>query len=160
MSLSSPTSEQKAYAKCLRLLSSRDHSRAELERRLTADGYDCHIREQVLGKLTRTGLVNDTHFAQEWVETRRRRSGKTGIVLAQELRAKGIDEDLITEAIETDVDSERARACQLVEKYFPKGSFPDHMKLTRRLVGMLVRRGYSPSLAYEVVHQRLHADHQ
>jgi regulatory protein len=77
--------------------------------------------------------------------------------LAAELRTKGVDEDVIAGALEgIDADAERDRAEQLVQAKLRRETLgDDDVKITRRLVAMLARRGYSPSMSYEVVSAEL-----
>jgi regulatory protein len=75
--------------------------------------------------------------------------------LASELRTKGIDDELIADAL-ADIDSaaERARAEQLVADKLRRERLTDESddaKVARRLVGMLARRGYGQTLAFDVV---------
>ena len=78
--------------------------------------------------------------------------------LAAELRDKGVDNDVITTALaDIDAGAERDRAEKLVrdrlrrERLGEPGDRDAQNKATRRLVGMLARRGYSQSLALDVV---------
>jgi len=70
------------------------------------------------------------------------------------LRTKGVDDDVISAAL-ADIDSgaERARAEQLVADKLRRERLTDDgdAKLARRLVGMLARRGYGQSMAFDVV---------
>jgi regulatory protein len=73
--------------------------------------------------------------------------------LAAELRTKGVDNEVITAALaDIDAGAERLRAEQLVDDKLRRERLADDdAKLTRRLVGMLARRGYSQTMAFDVV---------
>jgi len=72
--------------------------------------------------------------------------------IRRQLRAKGVDDDLAeTAVIAIDADRERETAAKLVQrKAKSMGKLEPNVK-TRRLVGMLARKGYSPGVAYQVV---------
>ena len=149
---------EQARAVCLRLLTSRARTRAELEAQLAKRGYPDDVSAAVLDRLTQVGLVDDEDFAEQWVRSRRLNAGKGKRALAAELRKKGVDGEVIDAALaDIDADAERTRAEQLVrdklrrEKLGDPGDRDAENKVIRRLVGMLARRGYSQSLAVDVV---------
>ena len=147
-----------ARALCLRLLAARARTRAELEGRLAKRGYADDISAEVLDRLAQVGLVDDEDFAEQWVHSRRISAGKGNRALAAELRAKGIDNEVITAALAgIDAGAERMRAEQLVRDKLRREKLGDPLdrdaenKVTRRLVGLLARRGYGQSMALDVV---------
>lgn len=159
----SETREEQAHADCLRLLTVRARTRAELAERLTKRGYPDEVAEAVLSRLAEVGLIDDEDFAEQWVKSRQRNAGKGKRALAAELRTKGVDADVIASALSgIDAGAERVRAEQLVERRLrrePLGD-GDEVKVTRRLVGMLARRGYSQSMAVAVVTDALAAERE
>lgn len=145
--------EEQARALCLRLLTARARTRAELTGQLTKRGYPDDVSAQVLDRLAAVGLVDDADFAEQWVRSRRLNAGKGKRALAAELHTKGVDNELITAALaDIDAGAERERAEQLVgDKLRRERLADDDAKLARRLVGMLARRGYSQAMAFDVV---------
>lgn len=154
--------EEQARALCLRLLTARARTRAELEGQLAKRGYPDDVSALVLDRLTDVGLVDDTDFAEQWVRSRRINAGKGKRALAAELRTKGVDNEVITAALaDIDAGAERERAEQLVgDKLRRERNTDDEAKLTRRLVGMLARRGYSQTMAFDVVKVALANEHE
>ena len=154
--------EEQARALCLRLLTARARTRAELEGQLTKRGYPDDVSAGVLDRLADVGLIDDADFAEQWVRSRRVNAGKGKRALAAELRTKGVDNDVITAALsDIDAGAERERAEQLVnDKLRRERNTEDEAKLTRRLVGMLARRGYSQSMAFDVVKVALANEHE
>lgn len=153
-STSEPSREEQARALCLRLLTARARTRAELTGRLAKRGYPDDVTDRVLDRLEAVGLVNDADFAEQWIRSRRMNAAKGRCALAAELRDKGLDDDVITAALaDIDVGAERERAEQLVRGKLRREELTDgdDAKVTRRLVGMLARRGYSQSMAFDVV---------
>ena len=145
---------------CLRLLTARARTRAELAGQLTKRGYPDDVSARVLDRLAQVGLVDDADFAEQWVRSRRVNAGKGKRALAAELRTKGVDNDVITAALaDIDAGAERERAEQLVRDKLRRERLndDDDAKVMRRLVGMLARRGYSQSMAFDVVTTELAA---
>jgi regulatory protein len=147
--------EEQARNLCLRLLTVRARTRAELAARLTKQGYPDDVTGRVLDRLADVGLVDDQDFAEQWVRSRHLNAGKGKRALAAELRTKGVDDEVIAEALaDVDADAERVRAEQLVADKLRRERLTDETddaKVVRRLVGMLARRGYHQSMAFGVV---------
>lgn len=154
--------EEQARALCLRLLTARARTRAELEGQLAKRGYPDDVSATVLDRLTDVGLIDDSDFAEQWIRSRRVNAGKGKRALAAELRTKGVDNEVITAALaDIDAGAERERAEQLVnDKLRRERNTDDEAKLTRRLVGMLARRGYSQTMAVDVVKLALANEHE
>jgi regulatory protein len=135
----SASREEQARALCLRLLTVRARTRAELAGQLTKRGYPEDVSAGVLDRLTDVGLVDDEDFAEQWVRSRHVNAGKGKRALASELRTKGVDDEVIA-AVLADIDSDAERS-----------DGTDDVKVARRLVSMLARRGYNQSMAFDVV---------
>jgi regulatory protein len=152
-STSEESREEQARNLCLRLLTARARTRAELEGQLAKRGYPDDVSARVLDRLARAGLVDDVDFAEQWVRSRRANAGKGKRALAAELRTKGVDDDVIAAALaDIDAGAERQRAEQLVRDKLRREKLgDDDTKVARRLVGMLARRGYSQTMAFDVV---------
>src|ERR1700748_3229031 len=103
-STSEPSREEQARTLCLRLLTARARTRAELEGQLTKRGYPEDVSTRVLDRLADVGLIDDTDFAEQWVRSRRVNAGKGKRALAAELRTKGVDDDVVTAAL-ADIDA-------------------------------------------------------
>ena len=161
-SISEPSREEQARALCLRLLTARSHTRAELSGQLAKRGYPDDVSARVLDRLAAVGLVDDTEFAEQWVQSRRARAGKSRRALAAELHTKGVDNDVITTVLGgLDAGAERDRAEQLVRAKQRRETLgKDDRRVGRRLVAMLARRGYSQTLASEVVLAELAAERE
>src|SRR3954447_4883931 len=153
-STSEVSREEQARNLCLRLLTARARTRAELEGQLAKRGYPDDVSGRALDRLVQVGLIDDVDFAEQWIRSRRLNAGKGKRALAAELRTKGVDDDVITAALAgIDAEAERDRAEQLVRDKLRREKLgeDDDSKLARRLVGMLARRGYSQTMAFDVV---------
>ncbi|PXW33607.1 UNVERIFIED_CONTAM: regulatory protein [Williamsia faeni] len=151
-----------AYDAALRLLGVRARSRAELRGRLKDKDFPPFEIDSVMERLDRAGLLDDADFAEQWVRSRHLHSGKGRTALRHELRQKGVVDRVIEQAIgQVDDDTERERAADLLRRKTSRLGAEDvsdresRDKHTRRLVAMLARRGYAPSLAFELVKTRL-----
>lgn len=133
-------------------LAARDHSRHEIEQKLTQAGYRPCTVEMVLYKLEKEHLLNDASFARQWVEARStRRLGKNRI--AQELRRKGVSAEEAEEALSAiDEEDQLSGAIALAEKAIARAKpGEDPRKTASRVAGMLARRGYSWDIAKEAI---------
>ncbi|MGO9924593.1 MAG: recombination regulator RecX [Mycobacterium sp.] len=161
-SISEPSREEQARALCLRLLTARSRTRAELIAQLAKRGYPDTVSARVLDRLADVGLVDDTDFAEQWVQSRRANAGKSRRALAAELHTKGVDNEVISSVLAgIDAGAERDRAEQLVRARLRRETLcGDDVRISRRLVAMLARRGYSQNLASEVVLAELAAERE
>jgi regulatory protein len=155
-STSEPSREEQARALCLRLLTARARTRAELAGQLAKRGYPDDVSTRVLDRLAGVGLVDDAGFAEQWVHSRRANAGKGKRALAAELHTKGVDKDVITSVLGgINPAAERERAEQLVRKKLRRENLSDDVPVVRRLMAMLARRGFDQSMAYDVVSAEL-----
>ena len=141
---------------CLHQLEFAPRTRAELAAVLRKKGVDDTVAEEVLGRFTEVGMIDDAVFAQMWVTSRHRGRGLAGRALQQELRRKGVDDDDIAEAVATLApEQEAATARALVDrKLRATAGLPTDARV-RRLAGMLARKGYPAGLAFRVVRDAL-----
>ncbi|TKG69091.1 regulatory protein RecX [Prauserella endophytica] len=147
---------KKAKEVCLDLLAARPRTKDELRKTLRRKGFDDELSETLLGKLDHAGLVDDAAFAEMWVRSRHAYQGLAKRALVAELRRKGVDSEVAAEAAgEIDRDAEEDRARQLVRKKLRTMSEVDEQTATRRLLGMLARKGYPQGLSYAVVREEL-----
>ncbi|MFY9765129.1 MAG: recombination regulator RecX [Mycobacterium sp.] len=156
-STSEPSREEHARAFCLRLLTARARTRAELAGQLAKRGYPDDVSTRVLDRLSGVGLVDDAGFAEQWVHSRRTNAGKGKRALAAELHTKGVDNDVITSVLGgINPTAERGRAEQLVRTRLRREKLSDDdAPVARRLVAMLARRGFDQTVAYDVVSAEL-----
>lgn len=148
---------ERAREICLRLLSARPRTHAELTEALTQREIPEEVITEVLDRYTEVGIIDDAAFAGAWVTSRHRGKGLARRALGEELRRKGVDRDVAALALEQlDEGDERERAADLVARKL-KGYSPsvEPEAKIRRLVGMLARKGYPPGMAMSVVREAL-----
>jgi regulatory protein len=139
-------------------LSGQPRTRAELADLLAEREIPDEVAEEVLDRFSEVGLIDDAAFANAWVESRHRGRGLGKRALAQELRRRGVDDELARDALEEiEPDQEEATARALVRKKLRSMRSLERQVAMRRLIGMLARKGYSGALAMTVVKQELAA---
>ena len=140
-------------------LTGRARTRSELADKLAGRNVPDDVASRLLDRFEEVGLVDDAAFAREWVEQRQSGRGLAKRALAQELRRKGIDDEVAREALdEIDADDEVEVARALVRARLRSVRNLDRDKAVRRLVGMLARKGHSSGVAFRVVKEELDLD--
>ena len=88
--------EPSLRARAMRFLARREHSRAQLQRKLSflaAEGEDI---EALLDDLARGGWLSDARFAEQTIRSKARRFGP--LKLANDLRSKGVEDETVSAA--------------------------------------------------------------
>jgi regulatory protein len=155
-----PEADHEAVARKILLdqLTGQARSRKELSDKLASRNVPDEIATALLDRFEEVGLVDDEAFARSWIASRQPGKGLARRALAQELRRKGIDDEVARDALdEVDPADEEAAARALVRKKLRTLSRVDDTTATRRLVGMLARKGYGSGLAFAVVRDELAA---
>lgn len=148
--------EEQARALCLRLLTGNPRTRRQLADAMRKREIPEEVAEYVLGRFEDVGLIDDQAFANAWVESRHRGRGLARRALAQELRHRGVDAQLVSDAVGLlDAEQEEATARDLVARKIRGTRGLDRDKRIRRLASMLARKGYSEGLALKVVRDAL-----
>jgi regulatory protein len=135
-----------AYQQALRFIAYRMRSSKEVERYLLLKGTSQETLSQVLGRLNRSGLVDDSRFAQLWTENRSELRPRSRRSISSELHLKGISEDVIAETL-SEMLPEEDLAYQAGLKYSRKLIELDRYAFIRKLGGFLARRGFT----YDVI---------
>lgn len=147
--------EEHAFTYCLRRLTSAARTEHDLADKLRERGYDDGVIETVLARLRRLGYVDDAQYADQWVRSRSRTKALAAPMLRQELRRKGVDEELIDAALRDGVDGDDdARAVALLRRKVPVALPSERSeldRLKRRLGGMLARKGYDGDRVWRLV---------
>jgi regulatory protein len=150
--------EQVARTILLDQLTGRACSRRELADKLASRNVPTEVAERLLDRFEEVGLVDDAAFARAWVSSRQSGKGLAGRALAEELRRKGVDDEVVREALdELDPAEEESAARVLVRRRLRSVRRLDETTATRRLVAMLARKGHGSSVAFRVVREELGA---
>ncbi|MBQ1717439.1 MAG: RecX family transcriptional regulator [Ruminococcus sp.] len=132
------SNERRAKEKALWLISYRSHSKKELRDKISRT-CDRQSAEKAVERMEELGLVNDRDYAERCAQTLifTKHMSKRGA--AMELRRRGIESDLIDEALDEIEVDEREQIQAVIERKYPK---IDDEKIRRRAVAALQRLGY------------------
>jgi regulatory protein len=148
--------ENVARAIALRKLAAAPQTRAQLDDAMARRGVPAEVRDRVLDRFDDVGLIDDAMFARMWVESRHTGRGLAKKALAHELRRRGVDSALVDEAVaQLAPEQEETTARALVARRLPSTRGLDAATRTRRLAGMLARKGYPAGLSFRVVREAL-----
>ncbi|WP_207345041.1 RecX family transcriptional regulator [Arthrobacter sp. E3] len=145
-----------ARAIVLRQLTSSPKSRLQLSQKLAERNIPHDVAEAVLDRFEEVKLIDDAEFAQLWVRSRSMHKSLAKGALQRELAEKGIDPELAQAALDQiDEGTERRQAKELIQRKMRVSvdlrERAERDKYTRRWVAMLARKGFNPSMAYQVV---------
>lgn len=145
-----PAFQPSLKGRALRLLSQREHTRRELERKLSHHEESPGTLAQALDDLQAKGYLDEQRAAESLIH---RRAGQYGATrLRQEMQDKGLARDLIEQALSGLKDSELVRAREVWRRRFD--SPPTDAKERARQTRFLLARGFSG----EVVRRTLGGD--
>lgn len=135
-------------------LAPRAKSRGELFDHLKKRGIAEDIANAVLYRLQEQGLVNDEEFARSWSESRQRTKKLSKRAIVNELRAKGINGEII-EIVGSEIDEDREHdlALELAGRKLRPIAHLDRELIQRRIQGALARRGFSSGLINSVMRE-------
>jgi regulatory protein len=155
-----PAADPESVARKILLdqLTGRSRTRSELAGKLAGKGVPADLAARLLDRFEEVGLIDDAAFARDWVSSRQAGRGLARRALAQELRRKGIADDVASEALDgVDPDDELESARALVRRKLRTVGKLDRAVAIRRLTGMLARKGYPSGVALQVVREELEA---
>ena len=147
--LQSEDAREVGYQQALRLLSYRPRASAEVRRNLEKHAMPAEVIEDVLARLQRAGLLDDSRFAQAWVENRSEFRPRGRRALTAEMRQRGLDDESIQQAL-AEVDEE-ALADQAASKQSRKLAGLDETAFKHKLSGFLARRGFGYAVIRDTV---------
>jgi regulatory protein len=130
----------RCYDAALRFLGPRPRSEREIRDRLARHDFDSHVVDGIIVRLRELRLVDDAAFAAYWVEQRAAHRPRGARLLKQELRSKGISQDVVAEALPEDDDADGAYRAVQRKAYSLRAL--DERTFKQRLGGFLQRRGY------------------
>ena len=131
--------EPSLRARALRFLARREHSRAELARKLEPHASVGEDVAAVLDELTRRGWLSNARFAEQAIRAKSRRFGP--VKLAHDLRAKGVAEDEIDAAFRAAGEEARADIERVWSSRF--SAAPADERERARQVRFLQGRGFT-----------------
>jgi regulatory protein len=155
---------QHALGLAYRYLNRRERTASEVRRHLEQKGIDPGGCARALEVLTEEGTIDDARFARLFVQDKRELSEWGRERIRQGLLGRGIDMELVENALDADPDcgwdgapaagtdphqAELERAVGVLSRRFPAP--PRERRDRDRALGMLIRKGYDPELALDAL---------
>jgi regulatory protein len=135
----------------LRRLSHAPRTRKELAKDLKDKDISDEVANLALDRFEEVGLINDQVLASNYVSSQHERKGLGKNSLRQQLRAKGVSDDVALDALsQISDDQEFQAAFALACKKIRSLQKDDAKTQLRKIVGVLARKGYSSNLAFRV----------
>ena len=135
----------------LRRLSHAPRTRKELAKDLKDKDISDEVANVALDRFEEVGLINDQALASNYVSSQHQRKGLGKNALRQQLRAKGISDEVALEAISQITDDQEFQAAfALACKKIRSLQRDDAKTQLRKIVNVLARKGYSSNLAFRV----------
>ena len=137
-------------------------TRGQLRKKLQAEGFEADLIEPLLDKFEAAKLIDDAEYAQTFVAQKSRTKKLSRAALRRELAERGVRGEEAENALAQRTDEqEREDAAELVRKKLRPGmdlgDRAEKDRVTRRLLGMLARRGYPSSVSMSVIREELAA---
>ena len=142
-----PALQPSLKGRALRLLSQREHSRLELERKLAAHETEPGELARALDELQARGFISEARVLESVLHQRATKLGATRI--RQELARKGLGGEAVAQALEGLRSTELARAREVWARKF--GTPATEPKERARQIRFLVARGFAPEVVRRVV---------
>ena len=133
--------------RALRLLSGREHSRLELERKLAPFEEEPGSLAAALDELQAKGFISEQRVLESVVNRRASKLGASRI--KQELQAKGLDPQAVADAVQGLRATELARAREVWQKKF--GQAPQDADQRAKQMRFLASRGFGGDTIRRVV---------
>lgn len=140
-------SQETAKQAAIRFIEYRPRSTAEVRRRLRQKGFDEAAIDHAIERLQAVELLDDLAFARYWVDQRETFKPRSQMALRQELQQKGVNRDIIDEAIAPVDDMTSAR--RLAQKQAPRWHNLEEEAFRAKMASYLQRRGFP----YDIIKQ-------
>lgn len=145
---------ERAYNKALKYISYRPRSEKEITDFLTKKKFDKDIITTILERLKELNLLNDEEFVRWWIEQRQTYRPKSKRIIKQELKLKGISQDLIDEIVEKDSKDDFETALELFKKNQRKFENYKNQEYLKKVSEFLGRRGFNWDIIKKVLEKR------
>ena len=145
--MNKPAQQPSLKGRALRLLSQREHSRLELERKLAEHETEPGQLAKALDELQARGFISEERVIESVIH---RRAGKLGTArVKQELAAKGLSGEAVAAAMDSLRSTELERAREVWRRKF--GEPATEAKEKARQIRFLVSRGFAAEVVRRVV---------
>lgn len=135
----------RAYVAAIRLLARRDHSTAELTRKLKQREHSDEAIQEAMEDLVSANYVNDARYAEIYADQRMNR-GYGPLSIRSKLAERGIDSHLVQRALQLlGVDWSEQAEFAIDKRFSPSDIADTGQQATSRIARFLQRRGFSSS---------------
>jgi regulatory protein len=135
-------------ARALRLLARREHTRQELESKLSPHAGSSEELKGLLSGLTQKNQLSEERFAEERARRLSRKYGAARI--RQDLKAKGVSEELISRFSSSENEMQRAK--EILERKYRTPAATREEKAKR--MRFLQSRGFSSEIIFKLLSAR------
>lgn len=137
------------------LLSRRIYSRYEILRKLNNKGYSENIISNLVFWLEDNNHINDELFAKMWAQFRLQNKPIGRYRLNQELRLKGIKQDIIQKVIDKTYNEmdELTLARNLIKEKIASSEIKNIRIDSKKIYNFLLRRGFSIEISRNIYHE-------
>ena len=142
-----PLGQLSLKGRALRLLGTREHSRAELERKLAPHEDEPGQLAQILDDLQAKGFIDEQRVVDSVLHRRAPRLGAARV--KQELQAKGLPAPLVAEAVDMLRGTDLERAREVWQRRF--GVVPADARERARQARFLLARGFGGDVVQRVL---------
>ncbi len=146
-SSSKPTADRTdPWPTALRILTGRDYSQAELQRRLLDKGFEQIRIDDTLQRCLELGYLDDARYALNRATSLMNQGRAVGKRILLDLRQRGISEEMACQALDKarETCDEEQLLASIVERRFPHFNYSSApVKERRRVVHFLQRRGFT-----------------
>ncbi|MCM0081256.1 recombination regulator RecX [Geomonas sp. Red32] len=143
--------ERSPLDSALRMLTLRDHSEAELSRKLREKGFEEQMVVDTVARLKELRYLDDARFAHQFAAAAVRNGRGYGVRLKMELARRGVSPAIVSEVMD-EIEAEHGEQeliAEMMERRF--ASFDPESateKERRRIIGYLQRKGFSLSAIF------------
>lgn len=118
---------------------------------LVSRGFDEARATETVDRLIELKLLDDLAFARAWATERSTLKGLAPTAVIHELELRGVDREVAEQAVAEAAVDEEARAKEVAARLVNRVVHLPLEKQASRLMGALLRRGYSDEAAEEGV---------
>jgi regulatory protein len=135
-------------ARALRLLARREHTRVELERKLSPHAGSSEAVDVLISELKTKNQLSEARFAEERARQLSRKYGAARI--RQDLKAKGVSEELISRFSSSENEMQKAK--EILERKYRTPAATREEKAKR--MRFLQSRGFSSEIIFKLLSAR------
>jgi len=144
---------ERLFDRTLRLIAARPRSQQEIKTYLRGKRAGFDLAKKIIDRLTLLGQIDDRAFTAWWLEQRSTFRPRAKKALRMELRQKGVDKEIIDEAL-AEVN-EAALAKKAIEKKMKSYQSLPARKLREKIYSFLYRQGFGWEAISEVLEEKV-----